>query len=112
MSHRPYPNAERAHHQLDRHADETPPARQPRPLSPFEKAFFEGATAAARAGGVALAAMANGFRRPQGGRITPSTPSDGHLVILSPGRQITDPDEAEALGLTADARRMRGKPTA
>jgi hypothetical protein len=28
-------------------------------------------------------------------------------VAISPGRQITDPDEAEALGLTADARRMR-----
>ena len=27
--------------------------------------------------------------------------------ILSPKRFITDPDEAEALGLTADARRMR-----
>jgi hypothetical protein len=27
--------------------------------------------------------------------------------MLSPGRLITDPDEAEALGLTADARRMR-----
>lgn len=29
------------------------------------------------------------------------------MVALSPGRAITDPDEAEALGLTADARRMR-----
>lgn len=27
--------------------------------------------------------------------------------LLSPGRQITDPDDAEHLGLTADARRMR-----
>jgi hypothetical protein len=33
--------------------------------------------------------------------------SDEQLVILSPGRRITDPAEAEALGLTADARRMR-----
>lgn len=32
---------------------------------------------------------------------------DEHVVLLSPGQQITDPDEAEALGLTADARRMR-----
>lgn len=29
------------------------------------------------------------------------------LVVLSPGRRIDDPDEAEALGLTVDARRMR-----
>lgn len=31
---------------------------------------------------------------------------DGQLVILSPGRLITDPDEAEALGMTATARRQ------
>jgi hypothetical protein len=29
------------------------------------------------------------------------------MVILSPGRRIDDPDEAEVLGLTADAKRMR-----
>ncbi|MFI5992538.1 hypothetical protein ACIBAC_11880 [Streptomyces sp. NPDC051362] len=29
------------------------------------------------------------------------------MVALSPGRVITDPEDAEALGLTADARRMR-----
>lgn len=28
--------------------------------------------------------------------------------MLSEGREIIDPDEAEALGLTADARHMRG----
>ncbi|WUH94549.1 class I SAM-dependent methyltransferase [Streptomyces sp. NBC_00433] len=28
-------------------------------------------------------------------------------AVLSPARRITDPDEAEALGLTADAKRMR-----
>lgn len=28
-------------------------------------------------------------------------------IVLSPGRQVTDPDEAEALGLTVEARRMR-----
>ncbi|MFF7308198.1 hypothetical protein [Streptomyces sp. NPDC008137] len=32
---------------------------------------------------------------------------DEQWVMLSPGRRIDDPDEAEALGLTADARRMR-----
>lgn len=37
------------------------------------------------------------------------TVTDMMLAMLSPGRQITDPDEAEALGLTADARRMRGE---
>ncbi|MDH6610358.1 hypothetical protein M2164_005993 [Streptomyces sp. SAI-208] len=46
--------------------------------------------------------------RPSGGSVPRRTPRPGEqLVILSPGRQITDPDEAEALGLTADARRMR-----
>jgi hypothetical protein len=34
-------------------------------------------------------------------------PDERIPVVLSPGRQITDPDEAEALGLTVDARRMR-----
>lgn len=29
------------------------------------------------------------------------------LVVLSPGRRIVDPDEAEALGMTATARRLR-----
>lgn len=47
-------------------------------------------------------------RRPSGGSIPPYTPAPGSvLVILSPGGPITDPDEAESLGLTADARRMR-----
>lgn len=46
--------------------------------------------------------------RPRGGTIPARHPRPGErLVILSPGRQIDDPDEAEALGLTADARRMR-----
>jgi hypothetical protein len=31
----------------------------------------------------------------------------GRWVQLSPGRLTTDPDEAEALGLTATARRLR-----
>lgn len=35
------------------------------------------------------------------------------LLILSPGLRMDDPDEAWALGLTADAKRMRrqGRPT-
>lgn len=46
--------------------------------------------------------------RARGGQIPAYRPRQGErLVILSPGRAITDPDEAEALGLTADARRMR-----
>jgi hypothetical protein len=48
------------------------------------------------------------FRYASGGTLPPYTPrGDEQLVILSPGREITDPDEAEALGLTADAQRMR-----
>lgn len=48
MTHRPYPSADRARHQLDRHDDETPPfVRAPRPLSQFERQFFENAAAAA-----------------------------------------------------------------
>lgn len=43
-----------------------------------------------------------------GGSLPPYRPRPGErLVVLSPGRRIDDPDEAEALGLTADARRMR-----
>lgn len=38
----------------------------------------------------------------------PKSSNGGHLIELSPGRLITDPDEAETLGLTVDARRMRG----
>jgi hypothetical protein len=70
MTYRPYPNPERARHQLDRHDDETPPLRPPRPLSQFERQFFEAASAAARAGGLAMAAMVEGFRRPVGSEET------------------------------------------
>jgi hypothetical protein len=46
--------------------------------------------------------------RPGGGELHPYRPRPGEqLVVLSPGGRIDDPDEAEALGLTADARRMR-----
>lgn len=38
----------------------------------------------------------------------PSDPGDDSIpFMLSPCRQVTDPDEAEALGLTVEARRMR-----
>lgn len=50
------------------------------------------------------------FRRAHGGRIPPSgPPSDSIPVLLSPGRMITDPDEAEALGMTVTARRLRAR---
>lgn len=34
-------------------------------------------------------------------------PSDTVRAMLSPGRRITDPDDAERLGLTVEARRLR-----
>ena len=43
----------------------------------------------------------------EGGLIPPPRHGDDIPMFLSEGKQITDPDEAEALGLTADARRMR-----
>lgn len=47
----------------------------------------------------------------RGGTLPPYQPRpDEVLVCLSPGRQITDPDEAEALGMTAYARRLRVYP--
>lgn len=49
----------------------------------------------------------------QGGEMPNYRPHPGEqLVILSPGRRIDDPDEAEALGMAADAKRMRrqGRP--
>lgn len=52
------------------------------------------------------------FRRPTGGQVPPHQPSGTGPSALSPGGLITDPDKAEALGLTADARRMRRNPTA
>ncbi|MGC4925493.1 hypothetical protein [Streptomyces sp. DT117] len=50
-----------------------------------------------------------GFPAPaHGGTLPPYQPCpDEVLVRLSPGRRITDPDEAEALGMTASARRLR-----
>ncbi|MFE3122340.1 hypothetical protein ACFXHD_02850 [Streptomyces hydrogenans] len=43
-----------------------------------------------------------------GGRLPRYTPDHGsRLVLLSPGRRIVDPAEADALGLTVDARRLR-----
>jgi hypothetical protein len=47
-------------------------------------------------------------RRASGGVLPPRrTDDDSVPVFLSPGHQITDPDEAEALGMTAYARRLR-----
>lgn len=44
----------------------------------------------------------------RGGEIRAYRPRPGErLVMLSPGRRINDPDEAEALGMTATARRLR-----
>ena len=43
-----------------------------------------------------------------GGEIPAARPGAGdRLVVISLGRRIGGPEEAEALGLTADARRMR-----
>lgn len=47
-------------------------------------------------------------RRARGGELPAFRPRPGErLVVLSPGRRITDPDEAEALGMTVTARRLR-----
>jgi hypothetical protein len=51
----------------------------------------------------------------QGGEMPVYRPRRGErLVMLSPGRRIDDPDEAEVLGMTAAAKRMRrqGEPSA
>lgn len=48
----------------------------------------------------------------RGGSLPSHHPRPGeHLAILSPGRRIVDPDEAEALGMSADAKRMRRRGT-
>ena len=65
MSYRPYPNRDRALHQLDRHDDETPPLTARRPLFPHERLLVEGATAMVQAAAPGLAKMADGFRRPE-----------------------------------------------
>jgi hypothetical protein len=46
MTHRPYPNPDRARHQLDRHDDETGPLLPPRPLSPLERQLHEATSTA------------------------------------------------------------------
>ncbi|MDQ0809778.1 hypothetical protein QFZ63_001492 [Streptomyces sp. B3I7] len=44
----------------------------------------------------------------EGGALPALAPRPGgRWVQLSPGRRIDDPDEAEALGLTATVRRLR-----
>lgn len=46
--------------------------------------------------------------RPRGGEVPVPHSHPGELLVaLSSDRRIDDPDEAEVLGLTADARRMR-----
>lgn len=47
-------------------------------------------------------------RHARGGELPAFRPRPGErLVALSPGRRITDPDEAEALGMAVAARRIR-----
>lgn len=63
MTYRPYPNPDRARHQLARHDNETGPVlRLPRPLSHFEKQFFEGAAAMVKAAQPGLELAAARFR--------------------------------------------------
>lgn len=53
-----------------------------------------------------LRRLFSGYAR--GGDLPAFRPRPGErLVLLSPGRRIDDPDEAEALGMTAYARRLR-----
>jgi hypothetical protein len=43
-----------------------------------------------------------------GGEVHAYRPTEGEqLAILSPGRRVDDPDEAEVLGMTASVRRLR-----
>jgi hypothetical protein len=50
-------------------------------------------------------------RYTEGGTLPPYTPrEDSQLIVISPGREITDPDDAEALGLSArEVERLRRK---
>ncbi|MGW5582803.1 hypothetical protein [Streptomyces sp. NPDC003857] len=63
---RPYPNADRALRQIDRHADEAPPLSDApeRPLSPFTIHITERAEAAAQALGASLTAALLKMRQP------------------------------------------------
>lgn len=70
MTHRPYPNPDRARHQLDRHGDETPPLTAWRPMTPLEQTLIEGASAMVRGAAPVLAAMVAGFKRPAGSEET------------------------------------------
>jgi hypothetical protein len=72
MTHRPYPSLDRARHQLDRHDDETGPYRPPRPMTPFERQFFEAASAVVRAAAPVAMAMVEGFRHPAAGEEPPA----------------------------------------
>lgn len=71
MTHRPYPNADRALHQVDRHYDETPPYAEPRPMTQFERQLAEGARVALERVAPIAARVLAGFQpRPVGGEET------------------------------------------
>jgi hypothetical protein len=86
MTHRPYPDADRARHQIERHDDETPPYSEPRPLTPFEQKLAEGAQAAL----LRVAPIAAGLRaafqpRPAGGgSLTVARPADAQVFKARP----------------------------
>lgn len=63
MTHRPYPNPDRARHQIERHDGETPPLSEPRPMTPFEQHLVEGATAALKVAVPAVARMVAAMQR-------------------------------------------------
>jgi hypothetical protein len=67
VPYRPYPSRERALSQVERHDAETPPMLwSPRPLSEFEKRFFEASAVMVRTAGASVVAIAEGMRRPAG----------------------------------------------
>ncbi|MDX2765644.1 hypothetical protein [Streptomyces europaeiscabiei] len=75
MTYRPYPNADRARHQIERHDDETPPLGEPRPMTPFEQQLARNAQEILKAAqptlALASARLRAAFRpRPVGGEET------------------------------------------
>lgn len=58
-----------------------------------------------------LAQLLRTLRSPaSGGQLPAYRPQgDERMVMFSPGKEITDPDEAEVLGMAATARRLREK---
>lgn len=67
MTYRPYPNADRALRQIDRHIDEAGPITEaaPRAVTPFGQQLIDGTNAAVQAVGASLAASLAQMRRPQ-----------------------------------------------